>query len=150
MEEKKIPDEEIVKDIERSTGMPSYWKKIVLDLIRRLQYGYSSASKASEEWKAKYEEELKENVELKKQVNECNRDCEKYAIENGELQQQVDELKAKRVIECYGMLKDCDIVNQAVKDKAKEICLKIIKDQPQPIKEKWVEWFKKEYGVEVK
>jgi hypothetical protein len=38
---------------------------------------------------------------------------------------------------------------QAVKDTAKEICLKIIKDQPQPIKEKWFEWFKKEYGVEV-
>ena len=37
MEEKKLTDEEIVKDIERSTGMPSYWKKIVLDLIHRLQ-----------------------------------------------------------------------------------------------------------------
>lgn len=34
-------------------------------------------------------------------------------------------------------------------DTAREICLKIIKGQPQPIKEKWVEWFKKEYGVEV-
>ena len=34
-------------------------------------------------------------------------------------------------------------------DTAREICLKIIKDQPQPIQEKWVEWFKKEYGVEV-
>lgn len=33
-----------------------------------------------------------ENYELKKQVDECNRDCEKYAIENSELQQQVDEL----------------------------------------------------------
>ena len=37
MEEKKLTDDEIVKDIERSTGMPSYWKKIVLDLIHRLQ-----------------------------------------------------------------------------------------------------------------
>jgi hypothetical protein len=37
MEEKKLTDEEIVKDIERSTGMPSYWKAIVLDLIHRLQ-----------------------------------------------------------------------------------------------------------------
>ena len=33
---------------------------------------------------------------------------------NTELQKQVDELKAKQVIECYGMLKGCDIVNQAV------------------------------------
>lgn len=38
-DEKKVEltDEEIVKDIERSTGMPSYWKTIVLDLIHRLQ-----------------------------------------------------------------------------------------------------------------
>lgn len=34
-------------------------------------------------------------------------------------------------------------------DTAREICLKIIKGQPQPIKEKWVEWFKKEYGVDL-
>ena len=34
-------------------------------------------------------------------------------------------------------------------DTAREICSKIIKGQPQPIQEKWVEWFKKEYGVEV-
>lgn len=34
-------------------------------------------------------------------------------------------------------------------DTAREICLKIIKAQPQPIKEKWVEWFKKEYGVDL-
>ena len=32
----ELSDEEIIKDIERSTGMPSYWKKIVLDLIHRL------------------------------------------------------------------------------------------------------------------
>jgi chromosome segregation ATPase len=39
MDEKKVEltDEEIVKDIERSTGMPNYWKVIVLDLIHRLQ-----------------------------------------------------------------------------------------------------------------
>lgn len=40
------------------------------DLIRRLQYGYSSASKASDEWKAKYEAERKENEELQKQIDE--------------------------------------------------------------------------------
>ena len=34
-------------------------------------------------------------------------------------------------------------------DTAREICLKIIKVQPQPIKEKWVEWFKEEYGVDL-
>lgn len=55
-----------------------------------------------------------------------------------ESQKQVDELKEKS-----------KKVNDLVKDTAKEICLKIIKGQPQPIQEKWVEWFKKEYGVEV-
>lgn len=34
--------------------------KYALDLIRRLQYGYSSASKASEEWREKYEAVLKD------------------------------------------------------------------------------------------
>ena len=38
-----------------------------------------------------------------------------------EKQKQVDELKTKQVIECHGMLKGCDMVNQAVKDTAKEI-----------------------------
>lgn len=38
-------------------------------------------------------------------------------------------------------------LKQARKGTAREICLKIIKELPQPIKEKWVEWFKKEYGV---
>lgn len=35
MKEKKLTYEQIIKDIERSTGMPSYWKKTVLDLISR-------------------------------------------------------------------------------------------------------------------
>ena len=68
MEEKKLTDDEIVKDIERSTGMPSYWKKIVLDLIHRLQG---------------------ENKRLEKLLDDkCDR-----CIERGhELQKQVDEL----------------------------------------------------------
>lgn len=40
-----------------------------------------------------------------------------------EKEKQVDELKAKQVIECHGMLKGCDMVKQAVKDTAKEIYL---------------------------
>ena len=41
--------------------------------------------------------------------------------ENAELQKQAEELKANQVIECHGLLKDCDMVKQAVKDTAKEI-----------------------------
>lgn len=53
---------------------------------------------------------------------------------------------------CYKFDDAIDLYNAGYRkesDTAREICLKIIKDQPQPIKEKWVEWFKKEYGVEV-
>ena len=92
---------------------------------------------------------LKENEQLKKdlQRKELLRQkavlyAEEKHAKNVELQKQVDELKEKS--------KEVnDLVKEKVKDTAKEICLKIIKDQPQPIKEKWVEWFKKEYGVEV-
>lgn len=69
-----------------------------------------------------------ENFELQKQVNECNRDCEKYAIENGELQKQVDELKNRKIepliVQCHApALENCPKVEQAVKDTAKEIYL---------------------------
>lgn len=117
MQEKKLTDEEIVKALEcctksrcddETTGdcplkndesCSTILAINALELIRRLQYGYSSASKASEEWREKYEKERKENAELQKQV---------------------DELKSKQVIECHGMLKGCDMVQQAVKDEAKE------------------------------
>ena len=36
------------------------------------------------------------------------------------------------------------------KEMATEICSKIIKDLPQPLQEKWKEFFAKEYGVEIK
>lgn len=36
------------------------------------------------------------------------------------------------------------------KETAEEICFKIIKDLPQPLQEKWKEFFAKEYGVEIK
>lgn len=72
MEEKKLTDEEIVKDIERSTGMPSYWKKIVLDLIHRLQdenkelkYAREVASKESKQF---VEYATKINAEQKAEI----------------------------------------------------------------------------------
>ena len=49
MEEKKLTNEEVVKDIEHSTGMPSYWKKIVLDLIQRLRSENESLKKQIDE-----------------------------------------------------------------------------------------------------
>ena len=59
--------------------------------------------------------------ELQKQIDECNRDCEEYAIENGELQQQVDELKKwLNMKEHYiGLIESR--LKHSVKDTAKEI-----------------------------
>lgn len=83
MGEKILTDEEIVKALENTRitldelkeDDDDYEKLLLvkkitncsLDLIRRLQYGYSSASKASEEWREKYET-LK--AELKKELVE--------------------------------------------------------------------------------
>ena len=83
MNEKKLTDEELIHALEEferdidinETGI--YTK--ILDLIRRLQYGYSSASKASEEWKAKYEKERKENAEYEQKLYDGELDIESYA-----------------------------------------------------------------------
>lgn len=71
MEEKKLTDGEIVKALEYKLSKVHaqiitdccgvfICEQDILDLIHRLQYGYSSASKASEEWKSKYEAVLKD------------------------------------------------------------------------------------------
>lgn len=43
-----------------------------------------------------------------------------------------------------------DLIKAWQKETAKDICFKIIKDLPQPLQEKWKEFFAKEYGVEIK
>ena len=70
MEEKRLTNEEIVKDIERSTGMPSYWKKIVLDLIRRLQDENEAWRLKSKELEAAWEISSSNEEKLQKQVDE--------------------------------------------------------------------------------
>jgi hypothetical protein len=97
MEEKNSTDEEIVKDIERSTGMPSYWKKTVLDLINR----------------------QKAEIERLKDENCHDYHCMCLAQqEKAELQKQVDELTRYKDAwkrQYIRKLKEC---NQAVKDTA--------------------------------
>ncbi len=139
-EEKKLNDEDLVKALENcqkdncdncpyfindKACMANNLLADILDLIRRLQYGYSSASKASEEWKVKYEEEREENAELQKQVETWkakSKELEtawKIASSNEEkAQKQVDELKIKTCPNtdyCGGN------IAKAVKDTAKEI-----------------------------
>ena len=143
MEEKKIPDEELVKDIERSTGMPSYWKKIVLDLINR----------------------QKEEIERLKRRNGNKiitidnlevtiMDLEK---QNAELQKQVDELTDKLGKVLMAVKADelliAKGVEQAVKDTAKEIltkmdCLNGVQDLGLAILD-FTHWIEERYGVEV-
>lgn len=105
-----------------------------------------------------------ENAELQKQVDGWVRVHDEQlhcmqvlTIENNNLQKQVDEMTdhlSEKQNALWDLQDDFDNLlaegkQQAVKDTAKEICSKIIKGQPQPIQEKWLEWFKKEYGVEV-
>lgn len=133
MEEKELTNEEIIKALEFCTtyedceeceydeiaGCRSFLMRNALDLIRRLQYRCSSAIKASDEWKEKYEKERKENAEQKAEIErlkatgllkeneQLKKDLQRkellrqkavlYAEEkqakNAELQKQVDELK---------------------------------------------------------
>ena len=57
--------------------------------------------------------------EIKKQCGDCEAwsgtDCTRNPYAQGCLKDE------KQVIECHGMLKGCDMVQQAVKDTAKEI-----------------------------
>ena len=101
--------------VDRLAGM-------ALDLIRRLQYGYSSASKASEAWKAKYEKERKENAELQKQVDELKNYAERLFEEN---QDHYDKLQnANLYIEKHEPIWKRN-TEQAEKDTAKEILTEI-------------------------
>ena len=75
------------------------------------------------EWKDKLQD-TKDELEQQLIDTGFKEYCEenkRLTDENAELQKQVDELKTKQVIECYGMIKGCDMVKQAVKDTAKEI-----------------------------
>lgn len=136
-EEKKLTDEEIVKDIERSTGMPSYWKKIVLDLIHRLQDENERLTEELKEEKVWYSELYQSKAEL---------------------QEQVDELLNRRIepkiFQCHAdTLETCPKVEQAVKDTAKEIltkidCLYNAQDLGLAILD-FSHWIEERYGVEV-
>ena len=78
MDKKKLTNEEIVKDIERSTGMPSYWKIIVLDLIHRLQ---------------------DENAEQKAEIERLTKRKDKLQDTKDELEQQLIDTGFKEYCE---------------------------------------------------
>ena len=144
MEEKKLTDEEIVNDIERSTGMPSYWKKIVLDLIYRLQDEkqkvvqdyYCEAQHCDvqkdiiEEQKAEIERLGRRNGEKIIKIDDLEVKVMDLEKQNAELQKQVDELKLELQGQFdkgvkAGCLMSKVKEKQAVKDNAKEILNKV-------------------------
>ena len=161
MEEKKLTDKEIVKDIERSTGMPSYWKGIVLDLIHRLQDDNKRLTIAEKQYLSEIERLNKScglfDIKLQGQIKETYDYVHKaYKLKkhNTELQKQVDGLKLdvenwKKSAYGYKYAEE-----QAVKDTAKEI-IKWIKRNGileyggYVIHDSTLEQIGKKYGVEV-
>ena len=113
-------DEILIRDLEEfaddsDVNESGIYTKI-LDFIRRLQYDCSSASKASDEWKAKYEAERNENAEQKTEIERLTEETktawqkfkqkvdesielsmllDKRVGERAELQKQVDAQKTE-------------------------------------------------------
>lgn len=147
--EKKLTDEEIVKALEYCSGekgvvcsidCPAYGlgvgtvcqDKIIpyaLDLIHRLQSENKRLKKQVEQGLKDMKLEVgvrdKEIQRLTREKTESAKTAVEVLEQNIELQKQVDDLKEHQVIECYGMLKGCDMVKQAVKDTAKEFSKEI-------------------------
>lgn len=109
MEEKKLADDkEVIRLLEifASDNEPDGVDRLAgmaLDLIHRLQYGYSSASKASDEWREKYEKERKENEDYNQKLYDgelLSKDYHDeqvfhYVDENAELREEIKTLKAE-------------------------------------------------------
>lgn len=104
------------------------------------------------EWKDKLQD-TKDELEQQLIDTGFKEYCEenkRLTDENAELQKQVDELKTKQVIECYGMIKGCDMVKQAVKDTAKEIYEWLLENICESEFAVIMTYFRERYGVEVK
>lgn len=154
MEEKKLTDEEIIKDIERSTGMPSYWKKIVLDLIHRLQAENEELkSPKFASWKIKFFNAQEEIKRLKDENQNIRINCEnarnitgQMFDKNAELQEQVDELKGKI---CELVADKCHLVvkeKQAVKDTVEKFA-KRLKEKCKELQDKYSHICKSKYEM---
>ena len=161
MEEKKLTDEEIVKALDFCYSSPCcgsgcpYFNKHGRNFCvedKALYKDMKRIVQENAEQKTKIER-LTEELDLANEtIDRNNKRYERVSIERQKALDRVDYLedalldKIRRNEELITAIKQAE--QQAIKDKAKEICLKIIKGQPQLIKEKWVEWFKEEYGVE--
>lgn len=159
-----MTDEEIVKAFEQcGTGKcPSdcaYRKdeircdaktlhKDILDLIRRLQYGYSSASKASDEWRAKYEKERNENAEQKAEIERLKGFLQTFETVIKEKDEQIE----KRLEEVYAdFMKEYKIAKQDLKESLeREVELQMQVDEIKSDTSKAIENYKKEMSTAIK
>lgn len=145
-EEKKLTDEEIIKALQ-CCATENRENKPCLDCPYFIKHIDCVPRR-------RHEKDLLDLINRQKaEIERLSEEKKTLVWLNQSLEKKVDELKAGNT-ELYkenttliagSILERKDIA----KDTAKEICLKIIKGQPKPIKERWVEWFKKEYGVEV-
>lgn len=122
----------------------------------RLNGLLANGTEVMDYWQDKYLEEKSKNDELQKQINECNRDCEEYAIENGELIQQVDWLKEEmHKITCAEnetyMIGFEDGENHSKKNIAKEIWDHIVDSFLMSKENKYFfkKWLKERFDLEV-
>ena len=153
MDEKKMTDKEIVKDIERSTGMPSYWKKIVLDLIHRLQgkvAEYERKLADGEVCSMDYHEEqmgvLNCEIETYKAAIERLKEEKKTLVWlNQDLKKQVDEQD-----------KEIDRLEKVVHEQAEQYydceqrtAVEILQKGRYCMPSGLRDWIKERYGVEV-
>ena len=86
--------------------------------------------------------------EIKKQCGDCEAwsgtDCTRNPYAQGCLKDE------KQVIECHGMLKGCDMVQQAVKDTAKAVIMDMFKEiEGYERIDRVLERIAERYGVEV-
>lgn len=154
MKEKKLTDEEIincfelccVKNIDCDScpyDKRDYCGTTNKDILELLKNQKAEIERLTGESDEMFDRHAKENLSASILIEQRNNEI-------AELQKQVEELENRFENKAHcNMSENCSMVQQAVKETAREICLKIIKDQPQPIQKKWVEWFNKEYGVEV-
>ena len=122
------------------------------DYVYELYFKQKAEIKRLKKQLKSLQEDMKLEVGIRnKEIERLNKENDQLVIEKRIIKDQKYEALQK----LDEMTNKCNEIywfkhyEQAVKDMAREICLKIIKDQPKPIREKWVEWFKKEYGVEV-
>ena len=148
MEEKKLTDEEIVEILKKRIENINQWETNALEYHKGL-------FELIHRQKAEIERLTEERDKAKRDNTSLLYNVSRVEKENAEFQKQVNELKNRFENKaCCNMSENCSMIQQAVKDTAKEI-LQELWDETEPLNEshKWVKLRKKNIasrkGVEV-